>query len=181
MTKNIKIRKILQSGDPALRQISKEVKISEIRSAEIQNLIKEMSAVLESTSNGVALAAPQIDVNLRVFIADAGQLPPNKESLDEKRNRGPYLVFVNPVILKQSRKSTLVNEGCLSVENIYGSVKRSEKLIVEAYNERGEKIQRGASGLLAQIVQHETDHLNGKLFIDKATDMVRVDPEEKNQ
>ena len=179
MPKTVKLKKIVQEGDKVLREISKEVKINDITSTEIKNLIKDMSAVLESTSNGVALAAPQIGINLRVFIADAGQLPPNRESLDEKRTRGPYLVFINPVILKQSRKSTQMSEGCLSVENIYGSVKRSDKLTVEAHDEHGKKFQRGASGLLAQIIQHETDHLHGKLFIDKATDLTKIDPEKK--
>ena len=81
------------------------------------------------------------------------------------------LVFINPVISKLSREKTWVPEGCLSVRWLYGKTYRSTKATVTAYDENGKKFVRGASGLLAQIFQHETDHLKGILFIDHATEV----------
>ena len=81
------------------------------------------------------------------------------------------LVFVNPKISKLSRKKEWMSEGCLSVRPLYGKTFRSNKAIITAYDENGRKFTRGASGLLAQIFQHETDHLNGILFIDHAKEI----------
>ncbi|MBI3888666.1 peptide deformylase [Candidatus Nomurabacteria bacterium] len=80
-------------------------------------------------------------------------------------------MFINPKISKLSRDKVWVPEGCLSVRWLYGKTYRSTKATIAAYNENGKKFTRGASGLLAQIFQHETDHLNGILFIDHAIDI----------
>jgi peptide deformylase len=98
----------------------------------------------------------------------------------DKNYSGPAtsLVFINPEILKLSKEKKEMEEGCLSVRWLYGKVKRSTRVSLRAYNEKGEKIERGASGLLAQIFQHETDHLNGTLFIDKAEQVWEMSPEE---
>ena len=81
------------------------------------------------------------------------------------------LVFINPKILKLSKEREWLPEGCLSVRWLYGKTYRSKKVILTAYDEKGKKLKRGASGLLAQIFQHETDHLNGILFVDHAKDI----------
>ena len=81
------------------------------------------------------------------------------------------LIFINPKITKLSQKKGWVPEGCLSVRWLYGKTLRSQKASIEAYDEHGKKFIRGASGLLAQIFQHETDHLDGILFIDHAKDI----------
>lgn len=81
------------------------------------------------------------------------------------------MVFINPKISKLSREKEWVPEGCLSVRWLYGNAFRSKKATITAYDEKGKKFTRGASGLLAQIFQHETDHLNGILFIDHAKDI----------
>ena len=81
------------------------------------------------------------------------------------------LVFINPKISKLSRDKDWMPEGCLSVRWLYGKTFRSKKATITAYDENGQKFTRGASGLLAQIFQHETDHLNGVLFIDHAKDV----------
>jgi peptide deformylase len=88
------------------------------------------------------------------------------------------MVFINPKIINQSKKKQLVEEGCLSVRYIYGEVSRAEKTTIEAYDENGNKFSRGFSGFLSQIVQHETDHLNGGLFIDRAKHTVELTKEE---
>ena len=82
------------------------------------------------------------------------------------------MVFINPKISKISKEKEWMPEGCLSVRPIYGKTWRSKKTTVTAYDENGIKFQRGASGLLSQIFQHETDHLNGILFIDHAVDLI---------
>ena len=95
---------------------------------------------------------------------------------EEEKNKFSDVVYINPEIKKLSRTKTRVDEGCLSVRYLYGKVERSEKATVTAYDENGHKFTRGGSGLLAQIFQHEIDHLNGILFIDKADDIVEILP-----
>ena len=87
------------------------------------------------------------------------------------------MVFINPKILKLSKSTKMMDEGCLSVRYLYGKVKRSQKAMVEAYNENGKRFTKGGSGILAQIFQHEIDHLNGVLFIDTAVDVQDLPPE----
>jgi len=89
------------------------------------------------------------------------------------------LVFINPKITKLSRKKEWVSEGCLSVRWLYGKTFRSKRATITAYDENGKRFQRGASGLLAQIFQHENDHLNGILFIDHAKDIKEELPQRK--
>ncbi|MEI6057920.1 MAG: peptide deformylase, partial [bacterium] len=91
---------------------------------------------------------------------------------------GGDVTFINPEITRLSREKHEVEEGCLSVRWLYGKMKRSKKASVRAYDENGKRFERGASGLLAQIFQHETDHLEGVLFIDHAYDVQEVLPED---
>ena len=91
------------------------------------------------------------------------------------------LIFINPKITKVSKTKQLLEEGCLSVRYVYGKVSRPEKVTIEAYDEDGKKFSRGFSGLLAQIVQHENDHLNGILFTDKAIDIQEISRDEYEQ
>lgn len=163
--------KIIQKENKVLRQIAKEVPFREIKSRKIKDIIKKMSEVLAVSENGAALAAPQIGESLRIFIVDKDALLPRKAEKKQKQKVVPW-IFINPVIKKISKKKQIVPEGCLSVNGIYGTVKRAEKLTIEACDENGKKFTRGASGLLAQIIQHEVDHLNGILFIGKAIKLV---------
>ncbi|PIT91073.1 peptide deformylase [Candidatus Kaiserbacteria bacterium CG10_big_fil_rev_8_21_14_0_10_49_17] len=152
-------RNIVQVGDAVLREKAQDIPIESITSAEIQTLIADMQETLSDTKTGVALAAPQVGVSLRLFIVAPRAF---EESAEQKR------VYINPVITKRSRSTEDMDEGCLSVDGTYGSVRRFEKVTIEAYDETGQKFTRGASGLLAQIFQHEVDHLDGTLYIDKA-------------
>lgn len=145
----------------------------EIGSKKIKDILRRMEEMLAGNKEGVALAAPQIGEPLQIFIiADVFQ----GESLETKDSpkKKPPMIFINPIIKKISKKKQIVPEGCLSVEDVYGAIKRAEKLTVEAYDEKGKKFTRGASGLLAQIIQHEMDHLNGILFIDKAIKLEKI-------
>jgi peptide deformylase len=174
---------IVQNDNPVLRKISKEVEISDITKPKIWNLLKDMSEALHSQDDGVAIAAPQVGESLRIFIVSGkifdedfmrGDDTPKRNA--DRKNCHPDLVFINPMLKKVSKDRKYMEEGCLSVRPIYGKVLRANKATIEAYDENGKKVIRGASGLLAQIFQHETDHLKGILFTDKAKEMYKFLP-----
>lgn len=156
---------ILSGDSKVLREVAKPVPIKDIQSKKIQNLLKKMKRAMHAEEDGVAIAAPQIGESLRIFIVNGRMLDDNED-----------LVFINPEIVRLSRKKEEMEEGCLSLRYLYGKVKRSEKATVRALDENGRRFEVGASGLMAQIFQHETDHLNGILFIDKARDIVDLPP-----
>ncbi len=166
---------IVQKKHPVLRKTAQDIPEKDIASPEIREIIKKMSEVLSGQRDGIAIAAPQISQNLRIFVVSGKLL---KQADKSYRGDSSNLVFINPEILKFSKEKKAVEEGCLSVRWLYGKVKRSVRVTLKALNEKGEKIERGASGLLAQIFQHEVDHLNGILFIDKAEDTWEMSPEE---
>jgi peptide deformylase len=177
---------IVQTGDPVLRDIAKEVPIDEITSPKIQKVISDMITALNSQNDGVAIAAPQIGVSLRIFVISGkifdedfirGQ--GNIDGNLYKKARHKELVFINPVIKKMSKDKKLMSEGCLSVRPVYGKVRRATRATVEAYNEKGKKFTKDGTGLLAHAFQHEYDHLDGILFIDKAKDMHESSPEDE--
>ncbi|MBP6857764.1 MAG: peptide deformylase [Candidatus Pacebacteria bacterium] len=157
---------IIQSPHATLRSIAKEVSASEIKSKEIKDVVEKMKELLHGEDDGVAIAAPQIDVPLRIFVVSKRALPKALEDM----------VFINPVITKLGKKKEMVSEGCLSVRWKYGMVKRSLTATVRATNMEGNEFVMSGKGLLAQIFQHETDHLNGVLFIDKAVDVEDLPP-----
>ena len=169
------MKEIVQDGNPVLREKAKEVPLAEIKSEKIQQIIRNMKFAMDSQEDGVAIAAPQIGEPFSIFLVSDKVM---KEADREYKSIGRDLVFINPVISKLSRSKHEVEEGCLSVRWKYGKVKRSIKATIKAYNELGEVVERGASGLLAQVFQHETDHLNGILFIDKAYNVQDIPPEE---
>lgn len=178
------MQQILQRESPELRKISVPVPVEDISSPRIQDIIGRMKEALASQDDGVAIAAPQIGENVRIFIVSGktlAMLAEKKETgeHDPKKSIAPLpdLVFINPEITKQSKKTEWMEEGCLSVRYLYGRVKRSTKITVRAYDEKGMQFTRGGSGLLAQIFQHETDHLDGVLFIDKADHLENVPPQ----
>ena len=169
------MKEILQKEQSVLREVARSVPVEEIGSAKIQGILKDMKVAMESQRDGVAIAAPQIGVNLRIFLVSGSLL---KQADKHFKGDGSDLIFINPEILKSSREKKEVEEGCLSVRWLYGQVRRSVRASLRAYNEKGEKIERGASGLLAQIFQHEVDHLNGILFTDKAKRVWEMSAEE---
>lgn len=164
---------ITEKGDPVLDNPSELVNIEEINSPKIQNIIKDMKDTLDSISDGVGLAAPQIGIPLQIFIV-------SKKVLNKDDKIGLHdMVCINPRIIKKSKtKKWLEGEGCLSVRWYYGKVLRYTNVTLEYYDEYGQKKIRGAGGLLSHIFQHECDHLKGELFIDKAKDIEYIDPKE---
>ncbi len=174
--------KIVQKENPVLREKAKEVPISEIAGKKMKNLISRMKTALEKEDDGVAIAAPQVGVPLRIFIVSGKAFALAKDkNIDEETagNKKKYsdVVFINPKLTKLSKKRLWQVEGCLSLRFLYGKVKRAEKATVVGYDEYGKRFTRGASGLLAQIFQHETDHLDGILFTDKAKEVKNIPPE----
>jgi len=167
---------IIQDGDAVLRKISKDIPVSSIPKPKIQKIISDMNGALDSQWDGVAIAAPQIGISLRLFIIsgkvfDEDFIRGTKSTKDTKH---PNLVFINPIIKKISKDRKLMQEGCLSVRPLYGKVRRATRATIEAYNEQGKKFTMNGSGLIAHIFQHETDHLEGILFIDKAKDIQKI-------
>lgn len=173
---------IVQKDDPVLRRVAKEVPEKLIRSPKIAAILGLMKEALDSQEDGVAIAAPQIGEPLRIFVVSERALDVPEsiaarrtEKKDPSKKYG-HLIFINPVMMKLSKDKTLLEEGCLSVRYKYGKIERATKATVTAFDEKGKKFTRGASGLMAQIFQHETDHLDGKLFIDRAVEVKDMPP-----
>lgn len=171
-------QKIMTVGNPVLRLKATSIAREEIGSRKITSIIKKMSDALRATDDGIGIAAPQIGVSLRMFLASEEALAIDMGTVGHpehtKKRKWIYYVFINPEMVKHSGKKTKATEGCLSVPKKYGLVPRSEKVRVRALDEHGKKFERGASGLFARLLQHELDHLEGILYIDKADKMTAV-------
>lgn len=146
------ILEIKTYGDPVLRKESEEVK--EINE-DILKLINDMAETMYDAP-GVGLAAPQIGVNKRIFVIDTD---------------GVLKKVINPVFLENSNETEDEEEGCLSVPGIYKKVKRPKKVKLKYLNEKGEEVIEEAEGLYARALQHENDHLNGVMFVDKISNI----------
>lgn len=143
------IRTILRYPDPRLQQVAAPV---ERVDDAIRELVSDMAQTMYEAP-GIGLAATQIDVHLRVIVID----------LSEKRDR--LQVFINPEIVSSGGELSVHEEGCLSVPGIFENVERPGTIAVRALNERGEAFSIEAEGLLAVCLQHEIDHLNGRVFV----------------
>lgn len=155
--------------------------MTEMTSKRIRTLIREMRALLAKEEHGVALAAPQVGEPLRLFVVSGRALARGHRSAQDEPKileatpQGsesrvvPDQVYINPELIKMSRGRKEKHEGCLSIRGKWGTVPRAEKVTIRAYDEKGARFTRGASGFLAHIFQHEMDHLEGVLYIDKAT------------
>lgn len=171
---------IVQEGAPVLREKAAPVAKEEFGTPKLKKLIADMARALDACDDGVAIAAPQIGVGKRVFLVSRRAFAIEAEEQEQLRDPKAFTdkVFINPRITKTSRKKVLVPEGCLSVRWLYGNVPRHEKATIEAYDIDGKKFTLGGAGLMAQIFQHETDHLDGILFIDTAKDIEEILPEQ---
>ena len=144
------ILEIVKAGDPGLKQ---ECEIVDKIDSKIRKLLTNMAETMYK-ADGVGLAAPQIGVNKCIVVMDVG-------------DENGLIEMVNPEIVEKEG-SMIDSEGCLSVPNVFGDVERFEKVTVEYLNRWGKKKRLTATGLLSRCIQHETDHLNGVLFIDIA-------------
>ena len=175
---------IIQEGSPVLRGKARAIPLSEINEKQLRGIIVKMKKALKHESDGVAIAAPQVGVPLRIFVISSRAFAiVNEEKLKKEKMLttsapGQDLVCINPEIIKLSKKKIRLPEGCLSVRWKYGNTMRHEKAALRAYDENGKRFTYGGSGLIAQIFQHETDHLNGILFVDHATEIEELTPKE---
>lgn len=180
----IKIKKqaqlLVDRDAPVLREVSKLVPPDEIGTKKMGDIIAKMKKAMHAEDDGVAIAAPQIGIGLRVFVVSGSAMAMARREDVDPDEKLEDLVFINPEIVKTSRKKVKVEEGCLSLRYLYGRVPRHEKVTIKALDEKGGRVTVGTSGLLAQIFQHEIDHLNGVLFIDKAENVRDLPPDEQS-
>ncbi|MCX7589345.1 MAG: peptide deformylase [Patescibacteria group bacterium] len=157
MNNNLKIFKIDNPKEKSfLNQKTQDFDFSKFNNKQITELINLMKKIMKK-ANGIGLSANQIGFNFRMFIAE----------IPEKDGKKFYAIF-NPKIEKLEGEKIDLEEGCLSIPNIYGTVPRYPKITVSGFNRYGKPIKIKAWGLLAHVFQHEIDHLDGKLFIEKA-------------
>lgn len=163
----MKLPPIIEFGNPALRQVARPVRIEkEIKTPVFRNLIKLLFFVTKQ-KQGVALAAPQLGKNIRLAVIE---ITPNSKRYSIKETL-PKTVVINPRIISYSKSGDFGYEGSFSLPDVFGGVIRSKSVIVEYFNEKGEKVVRKVSGFLARAFQHEIDLLNGIPYIDRITDI----------
>lgn len=161
---------IVQNGDSALRKTANPVSDEQFNTPGLAQIIERMADALDQEKDGVALAAPQIAIPLRIFVVRHDRLdiaPPGTTAAE-------LAVYINPEFIRVSRRREEMDEGCLSVRNVYGKTLRHVRATIRAHSIDGTIFERGAGGILAQAFQHEIDHLDGMLFIDHAYDLVEI-------
>jgi len=159
------ILKTSKLGNPILRQIAKEVPISELKSPAIQKLIDDMVETMHEY-DGVGLAAPQVHESRQIAVIEVHNSKRYPWAADV-----PLLILVNPVFLSQSEETEEGWEGCLSVEGFRGKVPRSKQVSVRFFDREGREQKLEAQGFPAVVIQHELDHLAGKVFLDRMRDL----------
>lgn len=154
---------IVMYGDPVLRKRAKDIVKGEL---DVKALALDMFETMDA-AHGIGLAAPQIGKSIRFFVVDASALEEQPELKDFKK------VFINPIILKEEGEEWDFEEGCLSIPNIREDVWRKEKIRVRYFDEEWVKHEEEFDDMKARIIQHEYDHIEGKLFIDYLTPLKR--------
>ena len=162
--------KVAKLGNPILRQIAQPVDLKALRSpnSELQTLIDNMIDTMRE-KDGVGLAAPQVFQLLQLVVMECS----SNERYPEAPGI-PLTVLVNPVIKHYGEAKVLGWEGCLSLKDLRGLVPRSEKITVEYFDREGKPITVDAEGFTAVVLQHEIDHLHGKVFLDRMTDLSQL-------
>lgn len=151
------VYEIKKYGEAVLKEIAKEVELSEFND-EFKKFLDDMVETMY-VSEGVGLAAPQIGVSKRIFVCDNGE--------------GLVRKVINPIITPLTEEIQEYEEGCLSVPGIYKKVERPKKIHIKYLNENGEEVEEIAEQFLAVVMQHEYDHLNGVLFVEKVSPMAK--------
>tara|TARA_B110000495_G_C22919472_1_gene537172 strand:- start:184 stop:690 length:507 start_codon:yes stop_codon:yes gene_type:complete len=151
------ILQILEFPDPRLRKIAKPVTVFD---EELEHLIEDMLETMHQ-AEGIGLAATQVNVHKRLLVIDVSE------------NRDAPQVFINPEFEIIEHELSEYNEGCLSVPGFYETVSRPRMVKITAQDAKGEKIEQAAEGILATCIQHEIDHLDGKLFVDYLSTLKR--------
>ncbi len=152
--------------NPLLRKKTSAVPLELIGGTTLSEEIKLMKSVFDFEKEllGVALSAPQVGMSRRMFVVSGDLFGPDKSDQ----------IIINPEYIKTSQKTELSDEGCLSIPYVYGKVKRHKNITIKYIDEQGESQVRGAGGFLSFVIQHEMDHLDGVLFIDKAQELEKL-------
>jgi len=156
------VLKVARLGHPVLRQRAQDLAKGQLRSAEVQRLIDDMIETM-AEYDGAGLAAPQVHVSLRLSVLEV--------PAEEGRPEIPLMVFANPVLTPLGEEKTLGWEGCLSVPDLRGRVPRYTKVRLEALDRQGKSFSLEAEGFFARVLQHECDHLDGRVFLDRMEDL----------
>ena len=157
------ILKVAHMGHPVLRARATAVAPADIKSPRIQQLIDDMFETMKEY-HGVGLAAPQVHEGVRLFVAGFAPRPGEEE---DEETRVPLMALINPEITPLGSETEEDWEGCLSIPEIRGRVPRAREIEVKAYDRRGRRVSIHARGFTARVIQHETDHLDGVLFMDR--------------
>ncbi|MEL7625273.1 MAG: peptide deformylase [Anaerolineaceae bacterium] len=167
-------KEILTFPDPFLRLKAKPVKKFD---KELQTLVDDMFETMRAEP-GVGLAAPQIGESLQLVVIEYAEEPEDEDAPEPKPER---YVLINPEIVERSEEMVEGIEGCLSVPGFVGKVERHEKITVKALTRHGKPQKVKAEGWVARIIQHELDHLDGVLYIDRASEMYEPVPEDADE
>jgi peptide deformylase len=161
------IREIIHDGHPTLRKVAKKVNLEELNDPLFQQLIDDMFETMYHAP-GIGLAAPQVNVSKRIFTVDIQ---------DENEAHGPFVV-INPKFTVTEGEIESI-EGCLSVPGMIGDLPRFEHVVCVGVDRHGKRIELDGTGLFGRCLQHEMDHLNGVLYIDKAKNIRKAQTEEE--
>lgn len=161
---------IVAYGSPVLKRVAQEVEVPSVQTDQfIEDLFETMYA-----SKGVGLAAPQVGVSSRVFVVDSSPFAEDATSPEEAEVLKTFKrAFINPTILEETGTPWGFEEGCLSIPEIHETVQRKPTVVIESQTAEGEWIEETFTGLPARIIQHEYDHIEGILFLDRLTPLKR--------
>ncbi|KAJ4954042.1 hypothetical protein NE237_030874 [Protea cynaroides] len=168
--KKSNLPEIVKAGDPVLHEPASDVSVDEIESEKIQKIIDDMIKVMRKAP-GVGLAAPQIGIPLKIIVLEDTKeyisYAPKEETQAQDRHPFDLLVILNPKLKRKNNKTALFFEGCLSVDGYRAVVERCLNVEVTGLDRYGQPVKVDASGWQARILQHECDHLDGTIYVDK--------------
>lgn len=167
------LRKTLQIGDPKLKK--KNIRVKDFKSAKVKQVVKDLIDTMKKLEL-IGMAAPQIGENYRIFVTQ-----PRKTKARNLPFKDKVRVYINPELVKVSKEKIVIWEGCGCVgtkEKFFGPVTRPREITVKAMDENGKKFQIHCDGILARVIEHELDHLNGIEFIEKVDDYGKLMHEE---
>jgi peptide deformylase len=162
------ILKVARLGHPVLRRVAEPVRREDIGKPETQRLIDDMVETMHEYV-GVGLAAPQVHVSRQIAVLECEAHPRHPEM-----SRIPLMVIINPVLTPLSEETASEWEGCLSIPDFRGVAPRHTAVRLEALGRRGERIELEAKDFFARVLQHETDHLLGRVYLDRMRDLVTL-------
>jgi peptide deformylase len=161
-----RLLKIARLGHPVIRQVAEPVSTEELRSVSVQDLIDDMVETMRD-ADGVGLAAPQVHVSRRIVVMEVSPASPRYPG----HGPVPLTIIANPAVVSHSQDTEEGWEGCLSVPDLRGRVPRWSAVEIAGTDRHGERLRIKASGFFARVIQHELDHLDGRVYLDRLPDL----------